>query len=319
MLDAYPTMTYSRRMATPPIPYLTCSDASAALDFYTAAFNAVEQMRVVGDDGRIGHAQLDVAGGRIYLSDEYPEMDVRSPETLGGSSVAIVLDVDDTDAWFTRSINAAATALSEPADQEHATRQATILDPIGYRWMLSQQLEDFDVDTYAERMEGSGFAVHASSQRGAIWSALNLTDARAGIRLLVDVFGFEETLVVPGDTPDEIVHSQLTWPEGGVLQAASANRDGNIFSQQPTGALPTSTSSRPIPPQFTPGVSMLASRSSRRLSLPTTILRVPCSLSATLRETSSHSERTTARVSQPPFGNESADPTTVDGCASVTG
>lgn len=102
--------------------------------------------------------------------------------------------------------------------------------------MLSQQLEEFDVDTYADRMEGSGFAVHSSSQRGAIWSALNLNDALAGIRLLVDVFGFEETLVVPGGSPKEVVHSQLTWPEGGVLQAASANRDGNIFSQQPTGA-----------------------------------------------------------------------------------
>lgn len=223
-------------MAESPIPYLTCSDASAALDFYAAAFEATERMRVVGDDGRIGHAQIDVAGGRIYLSDEYPELGVRSPETLGGSSVAIVLDVDDADLWFERSINAGATAMTEPANQEHGSRQATILDPNGYRWMLSQQLEHFDVDRYSERMEGSGFAVHSPSPRGAIWSALNLANALAGIRLLVDVFGFEETLVVAGASPDEIVHSQLTWPEGGVLQAGSANRDGNIFSQQPTGA-----------------------------------------------------------------------------------
>ena len=69
-----------------------------------------------------------------------------------------------------------------------------------------------------------------------IWAALNYADAIAGIRFMVDVLGFEEDLVVPGEEPGMVEHSQLRWPEGGVVQAATANRPGNIFSQQPTGA-----------------------------------------------------------------------------------
>ena len=39
-------------------PYLTVRNAAAAIDFYVAALGAVELHRLVGDDGRIGHAQL---------------------------------------------------------------------------------------------------------------------------------------------------------------------------------------------------------------------------------------------------------------------
>ncbi len=224
-------------MTAAPIPYLTFEDATVAIAFYVAAFNAVEEMRVVGDDGRIGHASVAIAGHSVYLADEYPELGVRSPTSFGGSPVAIVLEVPDIDAYFAKSVAAGAEGLTEPADQEHGSRHATILDPFGYRWMLSQKLEEVDAETYAERMEGSGYSVQPSRPKGAIWAALNLVDALAGIRLVVDVFGFEETLVVPGGSPDEVIHSQLTWPEGGVLQAASANRAGNVFSQQPTGAV----------------------------------------------------------------------------------
>ena len=70
---------------------------------------------------------------------------------------------------------------------------------------------------------------------GGIWAALSYGDAVAGIRFLVDVLGFEEQLVVPGEREGVIEHSQLRWPEGGVVQAASANRPGNIFSEVPPG------------------------------------------------------------------------------------
>ena len=76
----------------------------------------------------------------------------------------------------------------------------------------------------------------ARSSRGGIWAALNFQDAKAGIRFMVEVLGFTAELVVPGETEGEVVHSQLRWPEGGVIQAATANREGNVFSEQPIGA-----------------------------------------------------------------------------------
>ena len=55
----------------------TVSDAAAALDWYAEAFGAEEQFRVVGDDGRLGHAEFTIGAARFMLSDEYPEIGVR--------------------------------------------------------------------------------------------------------------------------------------------------------------------------------------------------------------------------------------------------
>jgi uncharacterized glyoxalase superfamily protein PhnB len=71
---------------------------------------------------------------------------------------------------------------------------------------------------------------------GGIWAALNFADARAGIAFMVDVLGFEDQLIVPGEDDSIIVHSQLRWPEGGIVQAGSANRPDNVYSMRPTGA-----------------------------------------------------------------------------------
>src|SRR6185436_43874 len=76
-------------------PYLTVHDGAAAIAFYTEAFGAIEEFRVVGDDGRVGHAELRIGAARLELSDEYPEIDVRSPEDLGGSTFALSLTVND--------------------------------------------------------------------------------------------------------------------------------------------------------------------------------------------------------------------------------
>jgi uncharacterized glyoxalase superfamily protein PhnB len=69
-----------------------------------------------------------------------------------------------------------------------------------------------------------------------VWPCLNCRDARAMIRFLTGVFGFEERLVVPGATGDQVAHAQLSWPEGGGVMLGSAGRDESPFSQHPTGA-----------------------------------------------------------------------------------
>ncbi len=69
-----------------------------------------------------------------------------------------------------------------------------------------------------------------------VWPTLNYLDARRAIRFLVDAFGFEETLVVPGEMPEIVEHAQLRWPEGGGVMLGTADREDNVFSQRPTGA-----------------------------------------------------------------------------------
>ena len=57
-----------------------------------------------------------------------------------------------------------------------------------------------------------------------VWPTLRATDARALIRFLVDVVGFEETAVY--GEGDVVHHAELSWPLGGGIMLGSARDDG---------------------------------------------------------------------------------------------
>ena len=138
-------------------PYLTVRGAAAAIDFYVAAFGAVEHHRLVGDDGRIGHAEILIGDSRLSLADEYPEYDVLGPQTLGGATTAFTIDVDDADAAMARAVAAGATVVREVADQFHGHRTGAVRDPFGHRWNLSAPLPAFDDARYARESAEIGF------------------------------------------------------------------------------------------------------------------------------------------------------------------
>lgn len=118
------------------VPYLSVRDARAAIDWYAAAFGAVVVgAPIVMDDGRIGHAELEIGDGVLYLADEYPELGLRGPQP-GAVSVSLMLHVADTDAALQRARARGAT-VQRDIYEGHGSRNATILDPFGHRWMLS--------------------------------------------------------------------------------------------------------------------------------------------------------------------------------------
>ena len=90
------------------------------------------------------------------MADEFPEIGVVSPTTLGDSPVLLYLDVVDVDHVHARAVASGATSVMAPEDQPHGNRTATIVDPFGHRWMLSQHLEDLYPEAYAAREEASG-------------------------------------------------------------------------------------------------------------------------------------------------------------------
>jgi uncharacterized glyoxalase superfamily protein PhnB len=151
-------------------PYLAVRGAVAALDFYRDAFGAVETQRLVGDDGRIGHAEITIGGARVMLADEYPEVDALGPQTRGGPSCTFDLDVvaaDRVDALYERAIELGATGLRPPADQFHGSRSATLADPFGHRWTLSALVEQLTTAEYAARAaEDSGHGSFALQTPG---------------------------------------------------------------------------------------------------------------------------------------------------------
>lgn len=121
-------------------PYLAVAGAATAIDWYKDVLGAVETMRYVGDDGRVGHCELVVSGSVIMLADEFPEIGVQGPLTYGGTPVMLHLQVVDVDHTYQRAVDNGAISARPPADQGHGNRNATIVDPYGHRWMLSQPL-----------------------------------------------------------------------------------------------------------------------------------------------------------------------------------
>ncbi len=120
-------------------PYLTVHDGAAALAYYAAAFGAREiGERYTEDDGRIGHTTLAIGEALFFLSDEFHEYGAYSPQTLGHSTAAIVLVVDDVDAVYAAAIAAGGTADRPPGEQE-GERRGWLVDPFGHRWAVSSQ------------------------------------------------------------------------------------------------------------------------------------------------------------------------------------
>lgn len=122
-------------------PYLAVRNAARAIDWYRDVLGAVETTRFVGDDGRVGHAELVIGTAHLFLSDEHPEIGVNGPETLGGTSLSLHLEVRDVDYSYDRAVGAGAVAERPPSDQGHGNRNAVIRDPFGHRWMLSQPID----------------------------------------------------------------------------------------------------------------------------------------------------------------------------------
>ena len=143
--DGYPTAT----------PYLIVQGAARAIDFYVRAFRAKETMRFPGPDGRIGHAEVRVGTSPIMLADEFPEMGAKSPKTLGGTPVNLLLYVEDVDALFAQAVGAGAKPLRPVKDQFYGDRSGTLEDPFGHVWTIATHVEDVPPEELQRRMESA--------------------------------------------------------------------------------------------------------------------------------------------------------------------
>ncbi|HEX3870176.1 MAG TPA: VOC family protein [Pirellulales bacterium] len=134
-------------------PYMIVRDAARAIEFYKQAFGAEELMRLPSPNERVGHAELQIGNSRIMLADEFPEMGIKSPQTLGGSAMSILLYVEDSDAMFQRAVDAGAKILKPIQDQFYGDRSGTLTDPFGHQWTIGTHTEDVSNDELSRRME----------------------------------------------------------------------------------------------------------------------------------------------------------------------
>jgi PhnB protein len=134
-------------------PYLVVHDAAKALEFYKKAFGATELMRFPGPGGKIMHAEIKIGDSPIMLADECPEMGSRSPRSIGGSSVGLMIYVEDVDAMAGRAVDAGAKVLSPVKDQFYGDRSGTFADPFGHVWTISTHKEDVSSEEMKRRAQ----------------------------------------------------------------------------------------------------------------------------------------------------------------------
>ena len=100
----------------PIVVHLVVQGAERAAAFYAEAFGAQEVSRIPVPDGRLMSVQLRIGGGLLHLADEFPEMGVLAPPSIGGTPVVLALEVDDADEAFARAVAAGALVrrITEP-------------------------------------------------------------------------------------------------------------------------------------------------------------------------------------------------------------
>ena len=139
-------------------PYLICDRAADAIEYYKKAFGATELFRM-DHEGKIGHAELKIGDSPIMLADEFPQMGYRSPKSLGGTPVSLMIYVPDVDTVYKQAIDAGATEVKPLTDQFYGDRSGTLTDPFGHVWTIATHKEDVTMEEMNRRMA----AAHGAS------------------------------------------------------------------------------------------------------------------------------------------------------------
>ena len=125
------------------VPYLSVTDAKEAVAFYSRVFGTDPLFVLNMPDGRVMHCEFRVGAARFFLSEELPEHGgTPSPASLGATTVAIHLYVDDCDAMVARMKSNGAKVVMEPTDMFWGERFARVRDPFGHEWGIATHLHD---------------------------------------------------------------------------------------------------------------------------------------------------------------------------------
>lgn len=133
--------------------YLRVSDTARAMQFYAAAFGAVEKFRLTEPSGRIGHAEMQLGPAVLMLSDPFPEYGLHAPTGEHDLASSVHLHVDDADAMCARAVAAGATMVMPPSDAFYGERGGKVKDPFGHTWMIGHSIEQVTPEEMQRRYD----------------------------------------------------------------------------------------------------------------------------------------------------------------------
>lgn len=138
-MNTNPAKNDITKMTTQIAPFLAVRRGVLAVAFYQRAFGAVVLSRVEDEKGEVV-ARLSVGGAEFWLADESPIHSNFSPESLKGSSVRMILTVEDPDSAFERAVATGATVIMPVSDQSYGWRLGRVVDPFGHHWEIGKPL-----------------------------------------------------------------------------------------------------------------------------------------------------------------------------------
>src|SRR3954469_22228948 len=121
-----------------PHPYVR--NVAAAIDFYRAAFGAVELRRVSNPDGSVHVVEMTIGGALFHVHEERADVGQLSPESLRATTSQIGVFVDNPDALFDTAVSAGGTIIHPMQDYDYGYRQGVIADPFGHQWLLEKKI-----------------------------------------------------------------------------------------------------------------------------------------------------------------------------------
>jgi uncharacterized glyoxalase superfamily protein PhnB len=127
-------------------PHIVVQGAARASAFYTEAFGAEELSRIPIPDGRLISVQMRLGEGLLHVADEFPEIDVLAPPSLGGTATVLALDVTEAEATFNRAVSAGAQVRQPLQEMFWGDLHGQLEDPFGHRWNVSKHLRDVPQD-----------------------------------------------------------------------------------------------------------------------------------------------------------------------------
>ena len=142
-------------------PAIVVRDGKAAIDFYQRAFGATVRHVMDLPDGKVVDAEIQLGDSAVMLSDEFPDWDSRSPQSIGGTASSLSIYVDDVDAVFAQALAAGASVQRPVEDQFWGDRMGTLFDPFGHRWMIATRTEEVSPEEMTRRGEAWAKSVEA--------------------------------------------------------------------------------------------------------------------------------------------------------------
>lgn len=162
-------------------PYLIISGAAQWIEFVKQAFGAEERFRVKRPGTEtVMHAEVKIGDSMIELADANDQF----PPLPG----AIWLRVNDVDATYNRAVDAGATPMVPPADQDYGSRDGWVKDMCGNNWYIFTPV--------------AGNAIFEGLR--SVTPYLHPVRAPQVIEFLKRAFGAEETY--RAQSPDGVVH-----------------------------------------------------------------------------------------------------------------